>query len=43
MVRSITEKILFASAMAILLLHFAVWSIADQRKPPAPASAYGND
>ena len=45
MVQSITEKLLFAGAMAVLLLHIAVWTIVDQRKP-APsvaASAYEND
>ena len=45
MARSITEKILFAGAMAVLLLHFAVWTIADQRKPATSgaAFAYEND
>jgi len=39
------ERILFAGAMAVLCLHFAVWTIADQRKP-APVTAvsiYEND
>lgn len=45
MTHPIVEKILFAGAMAVLCLHFAVCDLADRRAAPAAQSApfYEND
>jgi len=44
-VHPIVEKILFAGALIVLCLHFALWTLVDRREVPAPqfASSYDND
>lgn len=45
MVHPIVEKILFAGALVVLCLHFALWTLVDRREAPASQSAslYDND